>query len=124
MFSRIHAPRSTGAVRLGYDVAISTLPLPSSPQRFGSVERHAAELIAAHVRDAVVQREPLVDEGVVRRQQIEDAAVLAEDAVDEQLHLAGGTPRAGCRRSSGKMIGVGIDLVERRAPSATGTRNW
>ena len=33
---------------------------------FGSVKRHAAELIAAHVRNAVVQRQPLVDERVVR----------------------------------------------------------
>ena len=107
MFSRIHAPRSTGDVRLGYDVAISTPPLPSSPQRFGSVERHAAELIAAHVRDAVVQREPLVHEGVVRRQQIEHAAVLAEDAVDEQLHLLAERRRAGRRRSSGRRLGSG-----------------
>ena len=31
MRSRIHAPRSTGAVRFGYAVAISTAPLPSRP---------------------------------------------------------------------------------------------
>ena len=37
------------------------------------------------VRDAVVLREPLVDKGVVRRQQIEDAAVFAEHAVEEEV---------------------------------------
>jgi hypothetical protein len=36
MFSRIQAPRSTGAVRLAYEVASSTLPFPSSPQRLAS----------------------------------------------------------------------------------------
>src|SRR5689334_21913398 len=36
-FSRIHFPRSTGEVRLGYDVTVSTLPWPSSPRRFSSV---------------------------------------------------------------------------------------
>ena len=41
MFSRIHLPRSTGDVRLGYDVTASTLPWPSRPRRFssGSVTR-------------------------------------------------------------------------------------
>ncbi len=34
MFSRIHAPRITGAVRFAYDVDSSTPPFPSSPQRF------------------------------------------------------------------------------------------
>ena len=31
-----HAPRSTGDVRLPYDVWSSIAPLPSSPQRYGS----------------------------------------------------------------------------------------
>ena len=48
--SRIHAPRSTGAVRFGYDVAIRTPPLPSRPQRFSSASVDAAERVAAHVR--------------------------------------------------------------------------
>ena len=38
--------------------------------------------------NAVVQRQPLVDERVVGGQQVEHAAVLAQDAVDEQLDLA------------------------------------
>ncbi len=36
MRSMIHAPRSTGAVRFGFAVSISTAPLPSRPKRFGS----------------------------------------------------------------------------------------
>ena len=45
-FSRIHLPRCTTEVRLGYDVTVRMLPCPSSPPRFGSVERHPAELRA------------------------------------------------------------------------------
>ena len=33
MFSRIHLPRSTGEVRLAYDVTVSTLPWPRIPPR-------------------------------------------------------------------------------------------
>ena len=36
MFSRMYFPRSTGDVRFGYDVSISTAPLPSSPYRDSS----------------------------------------------------------------------------------------
>src|SRR4029450_1849091 len=37
ILSRTHAPRRTGDVRFGYDVLISTAPLPSKPIRFLSV---------------------------------------------------------------------------------------
>src|SRR5260370_27324727 len=36
---------------------------------------HALELRARHVRNAVVSREPLVDEGVVRRVQVENVGI-------------------------------------------------
>ena len=48
----------------------------------------AAEMRAADVRDAVVLREPLVDERVVRGQQIEHAAIFAEDAAGKELRFA------------------------------------
>ena len=51
-------------------------------------QRHAAELRAIDVRDSVVLRQPLVDERVIRGQQIEDAAILMDDAAEEQLDLA------------------------------------
>ena len=48
-------------------------------------QRHAAEAGAGDVGNAVVPREPLVDERVVGGDQIEHAAVLADDAVEEEL---------------------------------------
>ena len=45
-------------------------------------------MVAPDVLDAVVRGQPLIDERVVRAQKIHHAAVLVEDAVDEQLHLA------------------------------------
>ena len=83
-FSSTHFPRCTTEVRLGYDVTVRMLPWPSRPRRFGSVTRHAAELRAVDVRDAVVLGQALIQERVVGVQQIEQAAVLADDAVDEQ----------------------------------------
>ena len=64
------------------------LPWRSSPPRWLSgVERDAAEAAAVDVRDAVVLGEPLVEERVVRLEQVEHAAVLAQDALEEQLRL-------------------------------------
>ena len=44
-------------------------------------------MIALHGLDAVVHREPLVEERVVRGHQLEHAAVAAQHAVDEQPKL-------------------------------------
>ena len=110
MFSRIHLPRRTGDVRLAYDVTVRMLPWPSRPPRTLFVaEGDATESAAVHVRDAVVPGEPLVHEGVVRAEQVERAAVFADDALEEQLGLAskrlaqvvvevGELPRVGTRR--------------------------
>ena len=51
-------------------------------------ERHTAEETAFDVGNPVMPREPLVHECVIRIEQIDDAAVLAQDALEEQLHLA------------------------------------
>ena len=51
-------------------------------------QRDAAELAAVDPWHVVVPREPLVDEAVVRGHQIEDIAVLVDDAAEEQLDLA------------------------------------
>ncbi len=48
-------------------------------------QRHAAEVIALDVRQAVEPRDALVDERVVGAQQIERAAVLLHDAAEEEL---------------------------------------
>ncbi len=65
-FSRIHLPRITGDVRVAYDVTVRMLPCRSRPPRCAAgSERDAAEAAAVDVRNAVVLREPLVEEGVV-----------------------------------------------------------
>ena len=53
------------------------------PEAMRIAQRHAAEAAAAHVVDAVEQRQALVHVGVARGEQIEDVVVLAEDAVDD-----------------------------------------
>ena len=122
-FSRIHLPRTTGDVRSGYDVTVRMLPCPSSPRRALSCrQRHAPEVAALDVRDAVVPRQPLVQERVVGAQQVERAAVLADDAVEEQLGLAP-------ERLAQRVVEVGKDALHRHrrrrgcAGTATGRRS-
>ena len=94
MFSRTHTPRFTGEVRkFCSHVTDRKLPCPSSPRRYVQFrpERHAAELRAVDVRDAVVLRQPLVHKRVVGGQQIDDVAVFADDALEEQFRF---TPEA------------------------------
>ena len=62
--------------------------LAEQPAAAVVVALDAAEVRAADVRNAVVFREPLVDERVIRRQQIEHAAIFAQDAAGEQLRFA------------------------------------
>ena len=101
-----HLPRSTGEVRSATEVSVRMLPWPSRPRRYaGSV--HAAELVAGDVRNAVVPGEALVDEGVVGGQQVEDAAVLAHDAVEEQLGLAPHRLARACRRTADRAASPG-----------------
>ena len=45
-------------------------------------------MAAFHVRDAVVPRKTLVEERVVGTQQIERAAILTDEALEEQFGLA------------------------------------
>ncbi len=51
------------------------------------IERHATEAAAVDVRDAVMLREPFVDERVVGAQEIERASILAQDALEKELGL-------------------------------------
>jgi hypothetical protein len=48
------------------------------------LERHSTEVGALHRLDAVVHRESLVEERVVRGQQLEHAAIAAQHAIDEE----------------------------------------
>src|SRR6185503_12169642 len=51
-------------------------------------QRHPAEMASVYVPDAVVLRQLFVEEGVVRREQLDHAAVFLELAVEKQLDLA------------------------------------
>ena len=51
-------------------------------------DRHSPEPAAVYVWNAVVAGQSFVDEGVVRRQQFEDAAVLAQDAAEKELRFS------------------------------------
>ena len=66
----------------GQDAALPEQPAPVP------AHRHPAEVASLHVGNAVVPRESIVDERVVGVEQVEDAAVLAHDALEEQLRLA------------------------------------
>ena len=83
-----YLPRCTGEVRIAVDVSVRMLPWPSSPKRLWIGQRHAAEALAHDIGNAVVLGEPLVDKGVIGGQQVEHVAVLAHDAIEQQLGFA------------------------------------
>ena len=62
--------------------------MTEKPESVGVGHSHAAEPRANHVRDPVVAGQSLVHERVVRREQIDDAAVLPDDGVEQQLGFA------------------------------------
>ena len=76
--------RSAGAIRGQRQDA----PLPQQAAARLFLQLDTTEVAAVDMRNAVVLRQPLVHERVTGRQQIEHAAVVAQDAVDEQLRLA------------------------------------
>ena len=105
-----HLPRRTGDVRSATDVSVRMLPWPSRPRRYsGSVTRRKAAPVT--FGNAVMLRQPLVHEGVVGRQQIEHAAIVADDAVEEEL---GFTPHRVLERvvELRVLVEVGLQLVE------------
>ena len=122
--SRNHLPRVTGEVLVACDVTRQQRALPEQPAPHVEVgaERHAPEPAAVDVRDPVVPGEPFVDERVIRGQQIQDAAILVDDAVEQELDLA-------AKRLPQVVVEIRIDtgIRLRRCPapagSATGRRN-
>src|SRR6185436_1434849 len=56
------------------------------------IEGDLPEIAAANVWDAVVPGETLVDERVIRVEQLDERAVLADDGVEEQLGLSAQRP--------------------------------
>ena len=77
----------------------AALPQQPAPRIVGN--RHAPELAAIDVRNSVVPREALIDERVIRIQQIEHVVIFVQDAAEEQLRLFLERMSADCRRNSG-----------------------
>src|SRR5688572_31600708 len=72
-------------VRIGSHGEDTALTEQAAP--YAVAEGDSPEVASVHVRDPIVAREPLIDERIVRRQQIDDAAVLAQLRGDEQSRL-------------------------------------
>src|SRR5581483_10325368 len=70
---------------MGSERENASLP-QQSPARV-RFNRDAAEPASVDARNPVVLREPLVHEDIVRRHQIEHAAIFLEDALEEQFRF-------------------------------------
>ena len=83
-------PRATGEVRAAFEVTRQqrALAQQAAPHVQIRGQLHPAELRAVNVRDSVLLGEPLIDEGVIRGQQVQNAAVFVNDAAEEQLDFA------------------------------------
>ena len=71
-----------------FEVTSSMLPWPSRPRRASSGTVTRRKSAAVDVRNAVVLRQTLVHERVVGVEQIQHAAVLAQDAFEQHLRFA------------------------------------
>ena len=110
-----HRRRAVAVRRQRQDAAVAE---QAAPRVVGI--RDLAELRPAHAGDAVVPRQPLVDERVVGGQQLEHRPIGAHEVVEEQLRLA--------RHRLGERLvvvrerqRVGLDLVAGPAAGATAT---
>ena len=118
-----HLPRNTGDVRSGYDVVASSAP--SAEQSAALIvirKRDATEAAAVDAGNAVMPRQPFVDERVVGVQEIHDAAILADRARRQTVRFPAGRPATG----SGRSWDSDPDrrrLPRRGADSATARRN-
>ena len=87
------------------------------------VQSDAAELASVNPGDSVMPRQPFVEERIVRRQKIQHAAILVEDALEEQLGLA-----LECLAEVvveiREIVRVGQDVAHIPQAAATGRRNW
>ena len=85
MFAGYHLPRATGDVRAAFEVMVRSAPLPMRPRRIIELGRKVdpAELRTVNVRDSVLLCEPLVDECVIRRQEVDNAPILAGNATEK-----------------------------------------
>src|SRR3989442_967238 len=77
--------RASSALRIGS--GHRERALPGQAPTIGLIPGDLPERPAAHALHAVVKRETLVHEGLVRRQQVENARIRIEHAADEELDL-------------------------------------
>src|SRR5262245_28810720 len=66
-----------------------------SPSRTSRRERYAPKFGAVDIRNTVMFRQPLINKGVVRRQQVEHTAISAQDTFQEKVGLP---PERGAER--------------------------
>ena len=95
-----------GSFRLGGRREKRAFAEQSAPHVQAGIQVHAPELAAVDIRNAVVPGEPLVDERIVRGQQIEHIAILADDAVEEQFDFT-------AHGAAQRIVEVGIDHRQR-----------
>src|SRR5579863_8596042 len=62
--------------------------LAQQPAALFAGESHAAEAATVDAGDAVMPRQTLVEERVIRREQFHRGAILAQDALEEHLGFA------------------------------------
>ena len=84
MLSRMNWPRFTGEVRVGLEVTSKIDGMRQhAAARAVLGQRDLAHLVARHALDAVILGELGVEERVIAVDQLEQAAVLAGDVVEE-----------------------------------------
>jgi hypothetical protein len=98
-----------GAVGIGRDG--QEAGMAEQPAALRVAERDAAEPAAGHVWHAIVARQPLVQERVVRGQELADRAIVANLTLEEELGLL--AERLAQRLVEfGKQVGVGHGVPE------------
>ena len=95
-----------GAVGVGGDGEDAALREQALPLRAG--ERDLAELLAGDPGQAVVLGQPLIDEGVIGGEEVDDRPVLLEDVPEELLRLRAHVA-AQLLAEVGEFVVVGID---------------
>ena len=113
--SRIHLPRFTGEVRVGFDVTVRTLACVSTPpRRLVGQRRPGGTRSPVDARDPVVPGQPLVEEREVGVEQVEDAPVLAHRRPRRTARSPRASPRGAPRRTSGTGLGRGWPVLRLR----------
>src|SRR5439155_1199360 len=85
-FSKIHLPRFTGEVRVGFEVTVRMLACEDASALVVR-QMHSLKLISADAFNSVMPSQPLVQKREIRVEKIENASILLEDRLKEQFRL-------------------------------------